>query len=112
MRSISPAYRSLLPLNVEGLLVAGRSISQTHEGDMYTRGMYSCMILGQAAGTAGALAVRAGLEPRAVDRLALQQALVRQGVHLGQQHARVQATLGSVPVPMPGKASKERDQQR
>ncbi len=57
-------YRCLLPQRVEGLLVAGRSISANHEADGYTRNQPACMVTGQAAGMAAALAARGGILPR------------------------------------------------
>ncbi len=57
-------YRCLLPQRVEGLLVAGRSISATHEADGYTRNQPACMVTGQAAGVAAALAARGSILPR------------------------------------------------
>jgi hypothetical protein len=64
-------YRTLLPLEVEGLLVAGRCFSATHDAHASVRSMAQCMAMGQAAGTAAALAVGAGVSPRQlpVDRL-------------------------------------------
>jgi hypothetical protein len=41
--------------------------------------------MGQAAGTAAALALRAGTTPAAVDVAALQAALVRDGAWLGER---------------------------
>jgi len=41
-----------------------------------------CWITGQAAGTAAALAVAQGVQPRAVDIATLQRALLDQGVFL------------------------------
>ncbi len=84
-------YGSLVPLGVDGLLVGGRCISQTHEADKYTRSMHCCMVIGQAAGTAAGLACAAGVQPRALDRLSLQKSLLRQNVDLGQQTDRVRA---------------------
>lgn len=75
-------YRSLVPLGVEGLLVAGRCISATHEADAVTRVQPSCMIMGQAAGTAAAMAVRQGCDVRAVPMPELQANLVAQGVRI------------------------------
>lgn len=49
-------YRSLLPEGIDNLLVAGRSISSTHEAQSSLRIMPCCMVTGEAAGTAGALA--------------------------------------------------------
>jgi hypothetical protein len=60
-------YRCLLPVEVDGLIVAGRSLSATHDAHASARSMGQCMAMGQAAGTAAALAVQAGVEPAAVD---------------------------------------------
>ncbi|MGE5618104.1 MAG: FAD-dependent oxidoreductase [Sphingomonadaceae bacterium] len=86
-------YGSLVPLEIDGLLVGGRCISQTHEADKYTRSMHCCMVIGQAAGAAASLAAAAGVQPRALDRLALQRTLLSQGVDLGQQTERVRSSL-------------------
>ncbi|MDH3436217.1 MAG: FAD-dependent oxidoreductase, partial [Betaproteobacteria bacterium] len=43
-----------------------------------TRSQAACMMTGQATGTAAALAITAGVEPRAVDIVALQRVLVAQ----------------------------------
>jgi len=75
-------YRALVPQSVEGLLAAGRCISTTPEAHGATRVSPSCMAFGQAAGTAAALAVRAGIAPRAVDIAALQRTLIAHGAHL------------------------------
>lgn len=84
-------YGVLVPQRVEGLLVAGRTISQTHDADKYTRSMHCCMVLGQAAGVAAAITARLRVHPRAVDRRLVQEALAAQGVDLGTQTARVRA---------------------
>lgn len=76
-------YRSLLPRGVEGLLVAGRCISATHEADGWVRGMNVCLLDGQAAVTAAALAARHGVTPRALNVSLLQQTLASQGVDFG-----------------------------
>lgn len=72
-------YRCLLPKEFEGLLVAGRAISATHEASASTRLSPTCMALGQAAGTAAALACSQNIEPSAIDVALLQKTLVRQG---------------------------------
>ena len=77
-------YRCLIPKNIEGLLVAGQTISMTymaHEPGP-CRGMVPCMHWGQAAGTAAALAVKQGITPRQVDTTALRKTLEKQGVNL------------------------------
>lgn len=59
-------YRSLLPSGVDGLLVAGRCFSATHDAHASARSMATCMAMGQAAGTAAALAAGTGTTPRAL----------------------------------------------
>lgn len=71
-------YRCLLPRGVEQLLVAGRCVSATHEAAGAIRVMPPCYATGQAAGTAAALAVRAGQPPRNVDVGELRRLLAEQ----------------------------------
>jgi hypothetical protein len=73
----------MLPKAIEGLLVTGRCFSATSEAQKLSREIPPCMVMGEAAGTAAALAVRAGVEPRAIDVRALQRRLLAQGVDLG-----------------------------
>lgn len=80
-------YRCLVPRTVDGLLVAGRCISTTHEALASTRLTPTVMTLGQAAGTAAALAVQNGVQPRAVDAHALREQLIRDGVDLRRASA-------------------------
>jgi hypothetical protein len=75
-------YRCLVPATVDGLLVAGRCISTTHEALASTRLTPTVMTLGQAAGTAAALAVGAGVRPRDVSPELLREHLTRDGVDL------------------------------
>lgn len=72
-------YRCLLPQGVEGLLVAGRCLSADHDAHASVRSMGQCMAMGQAAGTAAALAVRSGSAPRDVGIADLQARLRRLG---------------------------------
>ena len=48
-------YRTLVPLKIKNLLVAGRCFSATHDAHASVRSMGQCMAMGQAAGTAAAL---------------------------------------------------------
>lgn len=57
VKSYGIPYRSLLPLNVEGLLIAGRSISGSHLAMSSYRVQPIVAGIGQAAGTAAAMAV-------------------------------------------------------
>jgi hypothetical protein len=75
-------YRCLVPKKVENLLVAGRSISTTHEGQSAIRVMPPCMAMGEAAGCAAAMASRDRIPPRRVDVQVLRAKLRSQGVCL------------------------------
>lgn len=77
-------YRCLVPKGVDGLLVAGRAISATHEAQSSTRVIPISMAQGQAAGTAAALAAKQKVNPRNVDVRALQRMLIADNCELGQ----------------------------
>ena len=76
-------YRMIVPLAIENLLVAGRCASMTHEGQSSARVTGSCFVMGQAAGTAAALALKAGVAPRRLEVRKLQESLERDGAYLG-----------------------------
>jgi len=73
-------YRCLVVRGVEGLLVAGRCISATHEAQGYTRNQGCCIATGQAAGIAAALACRQDTTPRRLSARAVQERLAASGV--------------------------------
>jgi hypothetical protein len=75
-------YRCLVPVNREQLLVAGRCISTTHEALASTRLTPTVMTLGQAAGTAAALACARGMHVGDVDVRELRAQLIADGVDL------------------------------
>ena len=75
-------YRSLLPKKIDNLLVAGRCLSATHEGQASARNSAQCMAMGEAAGVAAALAVSRHVSPKQVDRHELQDQLRKQGAIL------------------------------
>jgi hypothetical protein len=75
--------RCLLPRGIEGIMVAGRCISGTHEAHSSYRVMPVSMATGQAAGVSAALAVRGGKSLRAIPPSDVQAELVRQGANLG-----------------------------
>jgi len=78
-------YRCLYSRNIENLMFAGRNISATHAALSSTRVMGTCAIMGQAVGTAAAIAIRDGLTPRGVyqQRIGeLQQALMEDDCYL------------------------------
>jgi hypothetical protein len=78
-------YRMIVPLGVGNLLVAGRCASMTHEGQSSARVTGACFVMGQAAGTAAALALQAGVAPRRLDVESLQGRLERDGAYLGRK---------------------------
>lgn len=82
-------YRSLVPTKVEQLLVAGRCVSATHEALAAIRVMPPAFAMGQAAGTAAAIAATRGIRPRAVPIHDLHVALLRQHAYLGERVAQV-----------------------
>jgi hypothetical protein len=75
-------YRSLIPKETEGLLVACRAFSADHEFSEFFNLIPHCMCFGQAAGTAAALAVKEGTGVRSVDFAALRSELLKQGAIL------------------------------
>jgi FAD dependent oxidoreductase len=80
-------YRMLVPDGIDNLLMAGRCASMTHDGQSAARVSGACFAMGEAAGTAAALALGGNTNPRdiAVDKLQLQ--LKQQGAFLGQDQA-------------------------
>ena len=76
-------YRCLVPQKVDGLLVAGRCVSASSVAAAAIRVMPPCMAMGQAVGTAAAMAVKSGLPPRRIDAEKLVTALKADGVWLG-----------------------------
>jgi hypothetical protein len=72
-------FRSLLAREFPNLLVAGRCISVDHRVHHATKEIPACMASGQAAGTAAAMAVTAGVEPRDLDVAALRHKLEASG---------------------------------
>jgi hypothetical protein len=75
-------YRSLLPKEYDNLLVAGRCLSATHEAQASVRIMPICCCLGEAAGTAAAIAHKTATNAHTVDIKALQQKLKDNGAVL------------------------------
>ena len=69
-------YGCLVAAGIEGLLVAGRCFSATHDAHASARSMATCMAMGQAAGTAAAMAASSGTTPRNVDVNDLRRRLV------------------------------------
>ncbi len=74
-------YRSLIPKGIDGVLIAGRSMSTDHVVHNATRNVACCLMTGQAAGTAAALAVREGVRPSALDAQLLREVLAENGAY-------------------------------
>ncbi len=72
-------FRSLIPQTIDNVLTAGRSLSATHDAHASVRSMGQCMAMGQAAGTAAALALRTNSIIREVSVPQLQQQLRSDG---------------------------------
>ena len=68
-------YRSLVPRDADGLLVAGRCASATFLGHSAGKSMGNMMELGAAAGAAAALCARQGVNPRELDAQLLRKTL-------------------------------------
>src|SRR3954466_1684050 len=77
--------RCLMPRDAEGLVVAGRCISGTHEAHSSYRVMPIVMATGHAAGVCAALAARKQRSPRAIAVEDVQRELARQGASLRRE---------------------------
>lgn len=75
-------YRALLPQKVDNLLCAGRCAGAERPVMAAIRVIPPCFAMGQAAGTAAALAVRAGVGPKQIDTDLLIATLKEDGVYL------------------------------
>jgi hypothetical protein len=76
-------YGALVPVKVDNLLAAGRCIAADNLMLNYMRLIGPCLVSGQAAGAAAALAIKGKVRPRDVDVAQLQALLKKQGVYLG-----------------------------
>src|ERR1700686_1257497 len=77
-------YRMLVPERIDNLLGDGRCASMTHDGQAGARVSGACFAMGEAAGTAAALALGGNMIPRDIAVEKLQQRLKQQGAFLGQ----------------------------
>lgn len=78
-------YRCMYSKNIANLFFAGRNISVTHMALSSTRVQATCAVIGQAVGTAAALATKYGLSPHGIyqNKLReLQQTLMEQDCFL------------------------------
>jgi hypothetical protein len=72
------SYRTLVPQKVSNLLVAGRCHSASSEASASSRVTATAMALGEAAGTAAALAMKAKSEVGTLDGVKVREALAKQ----------------------------------
>ena len=75
-------YRSLLPKDIEGLIVACRAFSADHEFSEFFNLIPHCMCFGQAAGAAAAIAVKKDISVKDVPYAELKAALLKDGAIL------------------------------
>jgi FAD dependent oxidoreductase len=75
-------YRSLIPLEIENLLVPGRCASATFEAQSAIRVQQNCHSMGEAAGLAAAWCATKNIGVREVSALELRKALIAQGANL------------------------------
>jgi hypothetical protein len=73
-------FRAMLPREYDGIIVAGRCISTTATVQIPGFNIPLCMQMGQAAGTAAAMAAAAGVSPRLLPLEHLQERLSLDGV--------------------------------
>ena len=76
-------YRSLIPKGVTNVLVAGRCISSDHGAQASYRVMATVCTIGEAAGTAVAIAAKKGKAVRDIDIKLLQKTLENAGAYIG-----------------------------
>jgi len=79
-------YRCLVPESIDSLLLAGRCVSATHEALAAIRVMPPSFAMGEASGTAAALASKSGVQPRDVSISVLQAQLLKQGASFGPNY--------------------------
>ena len=75
-------YSSMLPKNVDSLLVTGRATGGDKIAHAATRNMSCCSVNGQGAGVAAAMAVKSNSLVRNVNLENVQKELTRQGVRI------------------------------
>jgi len=76
-------YRVMLPKKIDGLIAVGRCASGIP--DTLLRNRMAAKVMGQAGGTAAAMAARATISPKELDVKELQHTLLDAGFHLGDR---------------------------
>ncbi len=92
------SYRTIYSRNINNLFCAGRNISVTHSALSSTRVMATCATLGQAAGTAAALALKYAVTPREVGQkhiAELQNTLMKNDMFLPGMRYKVSAVCAA-----------------
>jgi hypothetical protein len=88
-------YRAMLPRRIEQLLVAGRCYSATPVAQRSSREIGPCIVMGQAAGIAAAVALGADVSVRAVDVPTVQRRLRAQGADPGNERPVTRVPVGA-----------------
>lgn len=78
-------YRSLVPLKIDNLLVAGRCASAEFNAIAAVRVIATSMSMGQAAATAAALCLKNSTIPRKLEGKLVRQKMIEQGVPLDKE---------------------------
>ena len=74
-------FRSLIPETIKNLMFAGRIVCADPTAFASVRGMPQCMTMGQATGTAAAIALKTNMSVQSIDTSALVTELSKQGVN-------------------------------
>ncbi|GAX89518.1 FAD-dependent oxidoreductase [Effusibacillus lacus] len=85
-------YRAMIPKSLENIIVAGRCISATSYAHGATRNMAPCLVMGEGAGVAAALAAQQKVSMPELDVKKLQDTLEERGVFLGERGKRTTFT--------------------
>ena len=80
--NISVPYGALVPVDLDGVLGAGRHVACDPSSHSFLREIPQCWLTGQAAGVAAALAADSGTRPRDLAPRSIQRELLRQGAYL------------------------------
>jgi hypothetical protein len=75
-------YRCLVPVGLDGLLVAGRCLSASFEAQSSVRVQSNCRAMGEAAAVASAMSIKAGVALRNVEGVQLRAELIKRGARL------------------------------
>ena len=94
-------YRCMYSVNIRNLYFAGRNISMTHAAMSSARVMATCGVIGEAVGTAAAIAFRDKLTPREVYRFRideLKQTLMENGCFLPFNKRKIRDEIMQSPL--------------